>query len=156
MSWFTKLFEKAEESPKDRVKLITVLVVDESPIVRKTFEMMFGEKPYRVSCDSNAAAARERLTEFLPDVVFIDTGLSEQGCPNLCRFIRGHPKLKDTAVFLLASTFDPFDEELATRVGANGHFMKPLESIKKVIDTVNAVVGRRSRTSLDALPDGRA
>ena len=142
MSWFTLLFKKGEESSTIPTDVPTVLVIDPSAIVRKTFEEMFREEAYQVSSVSNEADARKQLLEVLPDVAFIDLGLREEGAVNLCRFIKGHPKLKDKAVFVLVPAFMPCDDDLAKRMHANGHFRKPLESIKNVIDAVNAVTTR--------------
>ena len=148
MNWLTRIFKKAEE---ERTIKATILVVDPSLIVRKTFEALFSAPEHYVVGVADETEAREQLRGVVPDVIFIDAGLAEQGGYELCKFIRGAKNLKSAGMFLLVPALSGFDEDLAQRVDADGWFTKPFESMNKVRDTVEDYLAHRGANASDDL-----
>ena len=111
--------------------------------MHKTFEALFSGHDYRLVCVADDTKAREQLREVVPNVIFIDAGLAEQGGYHLCKFVKESQNLKNAVVFLLVPALSRVDEELAKRVHADGWFTKPIESMKNVMDTVEDFLVRR-------------
>ncbi|MCA9171083.1 MAG: sigma-54-dependent Fis family transcriptional regulator [Planctomycetales bacterium] len=103
----------------------TLLIVDDDPMVGHWVEGIVDGRRYRVVTAATAAAARQRLNEFIPSVVFIDEILPDRSGLELLRdFRRHHAALP---VIVLAATRDAQVAIEAMKSGAVDCVRKPLE-----------------------------
>jgi CheY-like chemotaxis protein len=98
----------------------TLLLADDSVTIQKVVGISF---------------ANEDVT-----LLTVDNG-DDAVSREVCEAIKSDPELRDTPVLLLTGTFEAFDEERATRVGADGYITKPFEA-QALVDQVNARLAR--------------
>lgn len=109
-----------------------VLVVDDSPTVRKQIEL--GLLPYRVAID--LAETGEQALEFIAkqanhqtyDLVFLDVVLPGTDGYEVCKSIKRQPHSKKTPVVMLTSKSSPFDRVRGTLAGCDAYLTKPVEN----------------------------
>ncbi len=117
-----------------------LLLADDSVTIQKVVELTLADEDYDISMVSDGAAALKLAEELRPDMILADIVMPEMSGYELCEQIRKSPILGTTPVLLLSSTFENYDTERGTRVGANGHIVKPFESeelIQKIRQTLN-------------------
>lgn len=120
-----------------------LLLADDSITIQKVVDLTFTDEGATVLCVSNGREARERIEEFLPDVVLADVFMPEMNGYELCEYIKQNEKLKHIPVMLLVGSFEPFDEEEARKVGANDTLTKPFQSIRRLIEKVGLLSSSR-------------
>jgi len=104
----------------------TILIADGSPTIRKIVELTFSKSRIRVEAAGTGQEALDKIESAAPDLILAAVTLENPEAFELCRKIKcsAHP----VPVLLLNSSFDPFDPELATDCGADGHLPKPFET----------------------------
>jgi len=120
-----------------------LLLADDSITIQKVVDLTFTDEGATVLCVSNGREARERIEDFLPDVVLADVFMPEMNGYELCDYIKQNEKLKHIPVMLLVGSFEPFDEEEARKVGANDTLTKPFQSIRRLIEKVGLLSSSR-------------
>jgi len=103
----------------------TVLVADDSPThQRKANGILTGEGLHVVTV-SNGVAAIKKLPTVKPMVVLADVSMPGKDGYEVCEFIKNSPDLAHVPVLLIISDMEPYDEERAARVRADGTIKKP-------------------------------
>ena len=104
----------------------TILLADDSVTIQKVVELTFMGQDYQVVAVSDGTTAVTRLSELKPDLVIADVHMPGENGYEVCRQAKQiHPGIP---VLLLVGTFEPFDQERATSVGADSHLKKPFDS----------------------------
>jgi len=114
-------FPLSGEAPAPQIR---VLVVDDSPTVRKQLSLAFGRM--RIECDAvdSAAQALERLGEHHYDLALVDVVMPDMDGYKLTRQIRrGHRGLP---VIILTSRSSPFDLARGALAGCSSYLVKPV------------------------------
>lgn len=124
---------------------IKILVADDSADIQRVVGLAFSGEDTIVESVSDGALALDAIRNFGPDVVLADVSMPGCNGYEICAGIKQDPELADTAVILLAGTFEPFDESEASRVQCNGHLTKPLDT-SELIETVYAAAEERQQT----------
>ncbi len=120
---------------------VKILVVDDSVTMRKIMEMTFaGEEAEVVTVDSGNAAV-QKAQEITPDVVFADLSMSGLDGYGVSSSIKNVPALANTAVIVMASQHQAYDESKGADAGVDDHVVKPFDS-QVVIDKVGDVLKR--------------
>jgi CheY-like chemotaxis protein len=117
-----------------------LLLADDSVTIQKVVELTLADEDYDISMVSDGAAALKLAEELRPDMILADIVMPEMTGYELCEQIRKSPILSTVPVLLLSSTFENYDTDRGTRVGANGHIVKPFESedlIQKIRQTLD-------------------
>lgn len=105
--------------------MANIIVVDDSPIVRRT--MMFTLQRYG-HCVSVAANGREALTQLQDqptDLIFCDIDMPEMNGLDLLRQLRSENRWQTVPVIMLTASGMDADREEAEAEGANGFLLKP-------------------------------
>jgi len=104
-----------------------ILLADDSITIQKVIELTFSDEDFEVVTVGNGRLAVERAEEVQPDVVLCDIIMPEKDGYEVCQFVKQNPRLAHVPVLLLTGAFEPFDQEKASRVGADGSLAKPFE-----------------------------
>lgn len=118
-----------------------ILLADDSVTVQKIITLTFSDEGVDVVTVSNGEEAINQLSQARPALVMADVAVPGKNGYDICEFVKNHPDMKDTPVILLVPAFEPFDEERASRVGADQYLTKPFQSIRTLISTVKALLG---------------
>src|SRR6267378_3118839 len=93
-----------------------VLVVDDSLSVRKVVERALAGRQIEVVCAASGSEAIELLERDAPDVVVCDVVMPDRDGYEICEFIKRHPRLSHTPVWLMSGLVNEEVRERAARV----------------------------------------
>lgn len=105
-----------------------ILLADDSPHAQRMGEYILREEGYEVVTVTDGETALVRLADVDPDLVLADVRLPRTDGYQICRRVKDHPRFQHTRVVLTAGALEPFDEEEAGRVRADGNLRKPFEA----------------------------
>jgi CheY-like chemotaxis protein len=117
-----------------------LLLADDSPTTQKVVQLTFADEGVEVVVADDGDSALELYTHHRPDIVLADINIPGLNGYEVCEAIRKRADNGSTPVILLAGSFEPFDVELAHRVGANDYLTKPFASIRRLVATVTALL----------------
>lgn len=112
---------------------ITVLLVDDQPIVGETVRRMLApEKDIVFHYCQDPTAAIKMATDISPTVILQDLVMPEVDGLTLVRFFRGHKKLKEVPLIVLSSKEEAVTKAEAFAKGANDYLVKLPDRIELV------------------------
>jgi DNA-binding response OmpR family regulator len=130
--------------------LPTVLLVDDEPELRSLLAEYFGRNGFEVLQAEDAAAARARVAEGVPDVAVLDINMPGENGLSLARALReAHPRL---GVLMLTTAGEAIDRIVGLEVGADDYVAKPFE-LRELLARVRAVLRRLQVTAAPAVAE---
>ncbi len=132
---------KTASSPR-----IRVFVVDDHPIVRRGFQLLFGVERDFVVCGEadSGPVALEKILALKPDVAIIDLSLKLSSGMELVKQLRSLlPQLK-MLVFTMRS--EAIYAERAIKAGANGFLTKD-EGTEKAVEAIRSILAGKTYVS---------
>src|SRR6266702_8116424 len=88
----------------------TVLVVDDSPTVRKIVQITLQREGMRVITASDGLSALTSVADEMPDLILIDTNLPRMDGYQICQIIRKNMQFQSTPIIMLSGRDDLFDK----------------------------------------------
>ncbi|MFN0140225.1 MAG: response regulator [Pyrinomonadaceae bacterium] len=122
-----------ESRPKGK----TILVVDDSPTVRKLISGKLEKSGHNVVCASDGVEALERLSEIMPDLVLLDITMPRMDGYEVCKQIRSNPEAHNLPVVMISGKDGFFDKVRGKMAGTSGYVTKPFgpETLMKALET---------------------
>lgn len=105
----------------------SLLLADDSPTIAKILGMALQSEDYEIRSALTAEDAIKELQSNPPFFFLVDLTMPGKNGYEFARMIRADRKLKDTRILLLASAFDPADENEVKACGADGVITKPFD-----------------------------
>jgi CheY-like chemotaxis protein len=131
----------------------TLLLADDSVTIQKVVGISFANEDVVLLTVDNGDDAIARAREARPDLVLADVMMPGKDGYEVCETLKAEPELRHIPVILLSGTFEPYDDERARRVGADGHITKPFEA-EALVDQVNELLARSTASAgAEAAPD---
>lgn len=121
-----------------------LLLADDSITIQKVVALTFAEEDIEVTAVPDGSRALDKARELKPDVVLADVSMPGLNGYELCERIRADAGLAGTPVLLLVGSFEPFDEDRASRAGASGRLTKPFDT-SELVGTVRAKIEAAAR-----------
>src|SRR4051794_15932689 len=118
-----------------------LLVADDSVTIRKVVELTFADEGIEVSAVSSGEEAMQKFVAIEPDIVLLDVNMPDPTGYQICEMIKGDEATRHIPVVLLVGSFEPFDQDEAERVGADGFVVKPFQSIRDLVGRVRDLLG---------------
>ncbi len=114
-----------------------ILVVDDSPTVRKLISGKLEKSGHLVICASDGVEALEQLEAGLPDLVLLDITMPRMDGYEVCKQIRSNPQAKDLPVVMISGKDGFFDKVRGRMAGSTGYVTKPFgpETLMKALET---------------------
>ena len=114
-----------------------ILVVDDSPTVRKLISGKLEKSGHEVVCASDGVEALEQLEAGLPDLVLLDITMPRMDGYEVCKQIRANPLAKDLPVVMISGKDGFFDKVRGRMAGSTGYVTKPFgpETLMKALET---------------------
>jgi twitching motility two-component system response regulator PilG len=119
-------------APASRV----VMVVDDSPTIRKILSLTLEDAGYSVIAEADGESALERLADVLPDVILLDIAMPGIDGYETCKRIRVDSRTTHLPILMLSGKDALFDKVKGHMAGATEYLTKPFEAA-----TVLAAVG---------------
>lgn len=132
------MIDEQNETLSGKPKL---LLADDSITIRKVVELTFAEEGIDVTAVGSGEEAMQKFVEAQPDIVLVDVNMPEPTGYFICEMIKQDESTRHIPVLLLVGSFEPFDQDLAERVGADGFMVKPFQSIRELVGKVNELLG---------------
>lgn len=114
----------------------TVMVVDDSPTIRKILGLTLEKAGYNVVLANNGTAALQRLQDLVPKLILLDIAMPDLDGYEVCKRIKQDPRLTAVTVIMLSGKGAFFDKVKGHLAGATEYLTKPFET-PAVLEVVN-------------------
>jgi two-component system chemotaxis response regulator CheY len=110
----------------------TILVVDDSPTVRKFVSLALENLGYKVVTASDGMEAFEVLTKLDSiDLIIADINMPNLNGFELIKLLRSKDKFRDVPIIILSSLSDGKSIDTGLKLGANSYLVKPF-NVKRI------------------------
>jgi len=135
---------------RDKASARTVLVVDDSRLMRKILSSALGKWGYEVKSAESAEEAMQICAENAPEIVISDWMMPGMNGPDFCRAFRALPSHDYTYFILLTSKSDKAEIALGLEAGADDFLTKPVDSheLRARIRAGERILDMQSRLTL--------
>jgi CheY-like chemotaxis protein len=116
-----------------------ILLADDSITIQKVVEVILSKEGHELKIVGSGEEALSALESFKPNVILADIVMPGISGYQLTEEIRKNPETKGIPVILLAGAFEPIDQELADKSGANDSLIKPFES-EDLVNKTNSLL----------------
>ena len=124
---------------------VKVLVIDDSNTIRRSAELFLRQAGYEVILAEDGFDALSKITDYEPQVIFVDIMMPRLDGYQTCALIKQNPRLKSTPVIMLSSKDGVFDRARGRLAGSDRYLTKPFTK-EGLIEAVSDYV-KRSSTS---------
>ena len=125
----------AEDTPRR-----TVMIVDDSPTIRKILGLTLERAGYKVVAEPDGESALERLAQVVPDVMLLDIAMPKIDGYEVCRRLKADSRTAHVPVVMLSGKDAFFDKVKGRMAGATEYLTKPFDT-----DAVLAAVAATSQ-----------
>jgi len=112
-------------TPVSPIGVHTVLVVDDSPTVRKLVTMTLEKHGYQVVSAFDGVAAIKEIAAHNPSLILMDVNMPRLDGYQLCKLVKKHDSTKHIPVVMLSGKDGMFDRLRGRLVGCSGYISKP-------------------------------
>ena len=109
-----------------------VLVVDDSPTVRKIVQLTLQRERIRVVTAGDGLSALAAVSDEEPDLILLDIMLPRMDGYNICQVIRKNMAYKDMPIIMLSGKDGLFDKMRGKLAGSTEYITKPFDSAELV------------------------
>ncbi len=127
-----------------------ILIVDDEPDIREMIGEILGDEGHEITLAGDAAQARERLREAMPDLILLDVWMPDTDGISLLREWRDADVLKCPVVMISGHGSVETAVE-ATRLGAFDFVEKPVSMARLMVTIENALEAGRLRRENEGL-----
>jgi CheY-like chemotaxis protein/tetratricopeptide (TPR) repeat protein len=106
----------------------TVMIVDDSPTIRKILGLTLERAGYKVVAEPDGESAIERLIQVVPDLILLDIAMPKIDGYEVCKRIKQDPRTKHVPVVMLSGKGALFDKVKGHMAGATEYLTKPFET----------------------------
>ena len=126
-----------DEVHESMAKGKTILVVDDSPTVRKLISGKLEKAGHAVVCAVDGVDGLAKIAEQVPDLVLLDITMPRMDGYEVCKQIRLSPTAKDIPVVMISGKDGFFDKVRGRIAGTTGYITKPFgpETLMKALET---------------------
>ena len=104
---------------------VKVLVIDDSNTIRRSAELFLRQAGYEVILAEDGFDALSKITDYAPQVIFVDIMMPRLDGYQTCALIKQNPRLKSTPVIMLSSKDGVFDRARGRLAGSDRYLTKP-------------------------------
>jgi CheY-like chemotaxis protein len=109
---------------------MTVLVVDDDPVVRLLLETTIQGGPYRVLTASDGDEALATARRIHPTVILLDVSMPKLDGFEVCQRIKNDPVTKDITVIMITAKAQADDRARGQAVGVDAYITKPFSPLQ--------------------------
>jgi CheY-like chemotaxis protein len=136
-----------------------ILVADDSKTIQTAIRLTFSREDVELIPAESGEEAIRKARELGPDLMLIDTVMSDTSGYEICRALKADPAMRDVPVILLASSFEEDSGSKGRAVEASDIVTKPFDSemliakVKQLLDArpVRLSVPRDTEAEVNAM-----
>ena len=110
----------------------TVLVVDDSPTVRKIVQMTLQREHIRVITAADGLSALTSVADNIPALILLDIQLPRMDGYHICQIIRKNLQFRQIPIIMLSGKDGLFDKMRGRLAGSTEYLTKPFDSAELV------------------------
>jgi twitching motility two-component system response regulator PilG len=114
----------------------TILVVDDSPTIRKVVSLILSRRGFEVLVAENGLEALAQMNTTMPSLIFLDITMPRMDGYQLCKIIRNKAQTKTIPIVMLTAKDGFFDKVKGRMAGASGYITKPFNA-PQLLDAVD-------------------
>lgn len=103
----------------------TILVVDDSPTIRKLISLKLQKCGHETICAVDGVDALDKINDVVPDLVLLDITMPRMDGYQVCKLIRGNEATKNVPVVMISGKDGFFDKVRGKMVGTSDYITKP-------------------------------
>ena len=126
------------------VAKLTVLVIDDDPVILELLRVNFEIEGFDVICAKDGEEGLTRAQTEHPDVVISDIMMPRRDGLQLLTDLKGDPATQKLPVILLSAKAQRSEVQQGLDLGADDYITKPFDPLE-LIDRLNAVMTRPRR-----------
>lgn len=111
-------------------KNITLLAIDDDPLVLKLIEASLSREPYRMIFAPDGETGLRMAIENRPDIIVLDVVMPGMDGFEFCVQARRNPVLKNTPIIMLTALDDRDSKIQGLEAGADDYICKPFDKIE--------------------------
>jgi DNA-binding response OmpR family regulator len=123
---------------------LTVLVIDDDPVILELLRVNFEIEGFDVICAADGEEGFRRAQEDQPDIVVSDIMMPKRDGLQLLSDLKGDPTTQQLPVILLSAKAQKTEVKQGLDLGADDYITKPFDPLE-LIDRLNAVMTRPRR-----------
>jgi CheY-like chemotaxis protein len=129
--------EKQQSIHDSMPKNCKILVVDDSPTVRKLIAGKLEKCGHEVICAVDGLDALEKLEKETPDLILLDITMPRMDGYQVCKEIRAKAETKEVPVVMISGKDGFFDKVRGRMAGTSGYITKPFgpETLMRTVET---------------------
>lgn len=104
-----------------------VLVIDDSPTVRKLVAITLEKVGYKVIAASDGVQSLAKIEETIPDLILLDISMPYMDGYQVCKLLKSDTKTKHVPILMLSGKDGFIDKVRARLAGSSGHISKPVD-----------------------------
>jgi CheY-like chemotaxis protein len=116
-----------------------IVVIDDSPIVRKLAELALEEEGYKVYTAEDGEEGLRICEEVRPSVILVDFIMPRISGYQFCEAARDNELLKDIPIILITGKGEDVGKKFSEKFGVVDYFIKPFKS-EILVEKVNAII----------------
>jgi len=116
-----------------------IVVIDDSPIVRKLAELALEEEGYKVYTAEDGEEGLRISEEVRPSVILVDFIMPRISGYQFCKSARENELLKDIPIILITGKGEDVGKKFAEKFAVDDYFIKPFKS-EMLVEKVNSIV----------------
>ena len=109
-----------------------VLVVDDSPTVRKIVQLTLQRERIQVVTAGDGLSALAAVADEQPDLILLDIMLPRMDGYNICQVVRRNMAFRDMPIIMLSGKDGLFDKMRGKLAGSTEYITKPFDSAELV------------------------
>ncbi len=125
-----------ETAPIAAPSIKTILVVDDSPTVRKLVAMTLEKRGFKVVSAFDGVAAIKEIAAHNPALILMDINMPRLDGYQLCKLVKKHETTRNIPVVMLSGKDGMFDRLRGRLVGCSGYITKPFVP-EELVDAVD-------------------
>ncbi|HTJ74469.1 MAG TPA: response regulator [Acidimicrobiales bacterium] len=120
---------------------LTVLVIDDDPVILELLRVNFEIEGFDVICATDGEDGLRRAQADRPDIVISDIMMPRRDGLQLLTELKADPSTEDLPVILLSAKAQKSEVQHGIDMGADDYITKPFDPLE-LIDRLNAVMAR--------------
>jgi DNA-binding response OmpR family regulator len=141
----------SEETPREPGAKPNVYFIDDSATMREVVKIAFRRENFNVVTCSDMASAVALFEQTVPDAVISDVIMPDKDGYQLCEYVKQHPQLGATPVFLMSGVVNKEVAERAHQVKADELIRKPFHP-QDLVARVKKLLNRAEPAPAQAAP----
>ncbi len=105
-----------------------ILVVDDSPTIRKLVSLILGRRGFKVVVAKDGMEALAQINAARPSLIFLDITMPRMDGYQLCKIVRNKTQTKTIPIVMLTAKDGLFDKIKGRMAGASGYITKPFDA----------------------------